>query len=138
MPTDAGLAMQQALLFPGNTLLLFLPLWASSYVSLPTTLYPFKILATEITTQFLDLRKQLVQLLTDHFIPACPGYCLPTFLFLQSRASDSLFSYFSPVRQHTGSWRSTNTVHKNHTRIPSFLTESLCTKEMPKGSSSFA
>lgn len=55
MPTDAGVATQQALLFPGSVLLLFLPLCASSYASLPTRPYPFKILITEITSQLLDL-----------------------------------------------------------------------------------
>lgn len=95
MPPDAGVATQQALLFPGNILLLFLLLRASSYASLPTMLCPFKILITEIVLQLSDLLlsppwsfpsgKQPIQLLTDHFIPACLGYCLPTTHFPPSR-----------------------------------------------------
>lgn len=98
MPTDTGVATQQALLFPGSILLLYLPLCASSYVSLPTRPCPFTMLVTEITSQLLDLllsqpwcfflRKTANSVLDRSFHTSLP-WALFAHIFLSTiRASD--------------------------------------------------
>lgn len=83
----------------------------------------------------LLLGKQLIHLLADLFIPACPGCCLPTICFLRW----STVSWHLPCQQYTGSWRSTNIVHKNNTQSPSLLRVYVrVQKELPQESGNLA